>query len=158
MALAEGTKAPALKGPTDGGGHFDLKDARGSWVVLFFYPKDDTTVCTKEACNFRDNMNPIVATGTVLVGISPDSVASHDKFKAKFDLNYPLLSDEGHAYCETYDVWKEKSLYGHKYMGVERTTYIVNPDGIIVKTFPKVRTPKHAETVLKTLKALGAGA
>jgi len=156
MALTEGTKAPVFTAATDGDGKFALKDVKGSWLVLYFYPKDDTTGCTRQACDFRDNMARITKAGVVLVGVSPDTVRSHDKFRTKYDLAFPLVSDPDHSICEKYDVWKEKSMYGRKYMGVERTTYIVNPKGKIVKTFSKVSVPGHVDAVLFSLEELGA--
>lgn len=156
MALTEGTKAPVFTAATDGDGTFALKDVKGSWLVLYFYPKDDTTGCTRQACDFRDAMARITQAGVVLVGVSPDSVRSHDKFRTKYDLAFPLVSDPDHSICEMYDVWKEKSMYGRKYMGVERTTYIINPKGKIVKTFPKVSVPGHVDAVLASLEELGA--
>lgn len=156
MALTVSTKAPQFSAPTSGGGTFNLKDAKGSWLVLYFYPKDDTTGCTAEACDFRDNMNRIKRTGTLVVGVSPDSVKRHDNFIKKFNLTFPLVSDEDHSICVAYDTWKEKSMYGRKYMGVERTTYIINPKGTIVHVFEKVKVPGHVDAVLATLKELGA--
>jgi len=156
MALAEGTKAPAFKGATDSNGSFATKDLRSSWTVLYFYPKDDTSGCTAEACDFRDSMTRLKRKGVRVVGVSPDSLASHEKFKKKYELPFPLLSDPDHAICEAFDVWKEKSMYGRKYMGVERTTYIIDPKGIVVRTFEKVKVPGHVDAVLDALKELGA--
>lgn len=158
MALDAGTKAPAFAAPTDGNGTFALKDAKGSWLVLYFYPKDDTSGCTAQACDFRDSMKPITKMGVAVVGVSPDSVKRHDAFKAKYDLNFTLVSDEDHAICEAYDTWKEKSMYGRKYMGVERTTYIIDPKGKIAATFAKVSVPGHVAAVMEKLVELGATA
>lgn len=156
MALDVGSKAPAFNAPTDGGGTFSIKDAKGSWLVLYFYPKDDTSGCTAQACAFRDSMQRLSARGVLVVGVSPDGVKSHDKFKAKCDLSFPLVADEDHAICEAYDTWKEKSMYGRKYMGVERTTYIIDPKGKIVAAWAKVSVPGHVDAVIETLQELGA--
>lgn len=158
MALAVGSKAPAFKAPTDGDATFALKDAKGAWLVLYFYPKDDTSGCTAEACVFRDNKRHLTKLGVTVVGVSPDSVKSHDKFKDKYDLNFTLVADEDHAICEAYDTWKEKSMYGRTYMGVVRTTYIIDPKGVIRAAFDKVRVPGHVDVVIATLKELGATA
>lgn len=149
MALTPGTKAPSINA---------LKNAKGSWVVLYFYPKDDTSACTAEACDFRDSMKRITKSGALVIGVSPDSVKSHDKFIQKYDLNFPLVSDEDKTICEAYDVWKEKSMYGRKYMGVERTTYLIDPKGKIVHTWEKVKVKGHVDDVLGVLKELGAAA
>ncbi|MFN4908189.1 MAG: thioredoxin-dependent thiol peroxidase [Bacteroidota bacterium] len=156
MALQPGTKAPAVKALTDGGGKFALSSLKGSWVVLYFYPKDDTSGCTAEACDFRDSMADLTKRGVSVVGVSPDSPASHDKFKAKYDLNFTLVSDEDHKVCESYDTWKQKSMYGRTYMGVERTTYVIDPAGKIAATFEKVKVNGHVDQVRATLAELGA--
>jgi len=156
MALTEGTKAPAFTAATDGNGTFALSQAKGSWLVLYFYPKDDTSGCTAEACGFRDNMKVLTSLGVSVLGVSPDSPKKHDAFKTKYDLNFALVSDEDHAVCEAYDTWKEKSMYGRKYMGVERTTYIIDPKGKIAATFAKVSVPGHVDAVIARLKELGA--
>jgi peroxiredoxin Q/BCP len=156
MALQNGTKAPAIKAKTDSGGAFSLASHKGSWVVLYFYPKDDTSGCTAEACDFRDAMSDLTKRGVTVVGVSPDSPASHDRFKAKYDLNFTLVSDEDHAICEAYDTWKQKSMYGRTYMGVERTTYIINPTGKIAAAFEKVKVSGHVEAVSAKLAELGA--
>lgn len=156
MALAEGTKAPAFTAATDSNGTFALSQAKGSWLVLYFYPKDDTSGCTAEACGFRDNMAVLTSLDVKVVGVSPDSPKKHDAFVKKYDLNFALVSDEDHAVCEAYDTWKEKSMYGRKYMGVERTTYIIDPKGKIVATFAKVSVPGHVDAVIARLKELGA--
>jgi peroxiredoxin Q/BCP len=156
MALKEGTKAPAFTAATDGNGTFALSQAKGSWLVLYFYPKDDTSGCTAEACGFRDNMKVLTSLDVKVVGVSPDSPKKHDAFVEKYDLNFALVSDEDHAVCEAYDTWKEKSMYGRKYMGVERTTYIIDPKGKIAATFAKVSVPGHVDAVIARLKELGA--
>jgi peroxiredoxin len=158
MALAEGTKAPSFKGSTDGAGTISLASFKGSWLVLYFYPKDSTSGCTAEACDFRDSMNRLAAAGVHVVGVSPDSVKSHDSFKAKFELNFPLLSDPEQQVCTDYDVWKEKSMYGRKYMGVERTTYIIDPKGQISRVFEKVKVPGHVNAVISALDELQGAA
>ena len=151
MALNEGKKAPAIKADTDGGGTWQLKDAKGSWLVLYFYPKDNTSGCTAEACDFRDNMKRLAKKDVMVVGVSPDSVKSHDNFIAKHDLNFTLLSDEDKTICEKYDCWKEKSMYGRKYMGVVRTTYLIDPNGKIVRAWDKVKVKGHVDDVIATL-------
>jgi len=156
MALAEGTKAPMVSGATNGNGTFSTKECKGAWTVLYFYPKDATSGCTAEACDFRDSMKRLTKLGVRVVGVSPDSVASHEKFITKFDLNFPLVSDEDHAICEAFDTWKEKSMYGREYMGVERTTYIINPKGVIAKTYEKVKVPGHVDAIIGDLAELGA--
>lgn len=158
MALEQGTKAPAFKGPTDGNGSVSLASLKGSWVVLYFYPKDNTSGCTTQACSFRDSMNRLTSMGANVVGVSPDSAASHDKFKAKYELNFALLADEEKSVCTAYDVWKEKSMYGRKYMGVERTTYIIDPKGKIAAVFEKVKVPGHVDAVIASLKELQGAA
>lgn len=154
MALAEGSKAPSFKASTDGAGSVSLASLKGSWVILYFYPKDSTSGCTAEACDFRDSMSRLTKLGAAVVGVSPDSVKSHDSFKAKYELNFPLLADTEKQICQDYDVWKEKSMYGKKYMGVERTTYIIDPKGKIVRVYEKVKVPGHVDSVLATLKEL----
>lgn len=151
MALKTGKKAPAIKAATNGGGSWQLKDAKGSWVVLYFYPKDNTSGCTTEACDFRDAMPRLASHDVHVVGVSPDSVKSHDNFVAKYDLNFTLLSDPDHTICEAYDVWKEKSMYGRAYMGVVRTTYLINPAGTIVHVWESVSVKGHVDAVLATL-------
>ena len=124
---------------------------KGEKIVLFFYPKDDTPGCTKEACSFRDGLQAIRKKGAVVLGVSADSVASHQKFSQKFDFNFPLLSDESKSMIQAYGVWKEKSMYGRKYMGIERTTVLIAKDGSISRVFPKVKVEGHYEEVLDAL-------
>jgi peroxiredoxin Q/BCP len=150
--VAEGKKAPAFKLKGHDGKSYSLKDFAGKKLILYFYPKDNTSGCTKEACSFRDSFSEFEKAGAVIVGVSPDSEASHQKFIAKYDLNFTLLSDESKEMLEKYGVWKEKSMYGRKYMGIERTTFVINEEGIILKIFPKVKVEKHVEEVLKALK------
>jgi peroxiredoxin Q/BCP len=137
--LNEGDKAPSFK---------ELKANKGKTVVLYFYPKDDTSGCTIEACELRDVHKKIKARDAVVLGVSPDSAKSHEKFAMKFDLPFTLVPDEDHTICEAYGVWKEKSMYGRKYMGVERTTFIIAPNGVIKKIFRNVKPAGHAEEVL----------
>lgn len=151
MALEKGVKAPDFTTQTDGGLSVSLNDSAGKWVVLYFYPKDDTSGCTKEACEFRDNMERITSIGAVVLGVSPDKVNSHDKFKAKYDLNFALLADPDKAICNNYDIMGEKSLYGKKYMGVIRTTFVISPIGKIAYVFNKVSVDGHVEEVIAKL-------
>jgi peroxiredoxin Q/BCP len=149
--LKVGIRAPAFSLPNEKGQVVKLSDLKGKKVVLFFYPKDDTPGCTKEACSFRDGLQAIRKKGAVVLGVSADSVASHQKFSQKFDFNFPLLSDESKAMIQTYGVWKEKSMYGRKYMGIERTTILIAKNGTISHMFPKVKVDGHYEEVLEAL-------
>jgi peroxiredoxin Q/BCP len=149
--LKEGEKAPAIHLDTDAGEPFDLSSLKGKNVVLYFYPKADTPGCTKEACEFRDTSKKFTKANTVIVGVSPDVSQAQAKFKDKFDLPFTLLADVDHKIAEAYGVWKEKSMYGKKYMGVERTTFVIDSDGKIKKIFPKVNVDGHAEEVLETI-------
>lgn len=151
-----GKKAPAFTLPDQIGQKHKLSDYAGKWVVLYFYPKDATSGCTKQACQFRDAKPEIDRRDVVVLGVSPDSVASHEKFVAKEDLNFTLLADEGAAVCTKYGVWQEKSMYGRKYMGVVRTTYLIDPKGKVAERFDKVKVPGHAEAVLARIDALSA--
>jgi len=146
-----GQKAPDFSVVDDSGNKVKLSDFKGKKVVLYFYPKDDTPGCTKEACNFRDGIAEIRKKGAVVLGVSADSAGSHKKFKTKFDLNFPLLADTEKKIIEDYDVWKEKSMYGRKYMGIERTTYVIGKDGRISHIFPKVKVGEHYAEVLNAL-------
>jgi peroxiredoxin Q/BCP len=152
--LKEGSKAPAFNLESDRGDKVKLKDFAGQFVVLYFYPKDMTPGCTQEACDFRDSFSRLKKAGAVVLGISRDSVDRHRKFVAKYELSFPLLADEGGEVCEAYGVWKEKSLYGRKFMGIERTTFIVSPDGKIAKVFPKVKVQGHVDAVLDAIQSL----
>jgi len=147
-----GQKAPEFSVVDDSGKTVKLSDLKGKKVVLYFYPKDDTPGCTKEACNFRDGIAAIKKQGAIVLGVSADSAESHSKFKKKFDLNFQLLADTDRKIIEGYDVWKEKSMYGRKYMGVERTTYVIDKDGKISHIFPKVKVTEHYDEVLAALK------
>jgi thioredoxin-dependent peroxiredoxin len=151
MPIHEGDLAPEISLPTDSGEPFRLSSLKGKNVVLYFYPKADTPGCTKEACAFRDNSKKLTKANTVVVGVSPDSSRSQARFKEKFDLPFTLLADADHEAAESYGVWKEKSMYGKKYMGIERTTFIIGPDGKIKKIFSKVRVEGHAEEVLAAI-------
>ena len=152
--LKPGAKAPAFKLPASGGETIGLKDLKGKPVVLYFYPKDDTSGCTTEACEFRDHWKAVQKAGAVVLGVSPDPVAAHDKFRAKYKLPFPLLADVDHAVAETYGVWGEKSMYGRKYFGILRTTFLIGADGKIVKVFEKVKPKGHAAEVLAALAGL----
>ena len=149
--LKTGDKAPPFSLATDGGGTLSLKDLKGKKVVLYFYPKDDTSGCTTEACEFRDSWKAVQQAGATVLGVSPDNVASHDKFKAKFKLPFPLLADPDHAVAEAYGAWGEKSMYGRKYHGILRSTFIIDESGRIAAVFPKVKPKGHAAEVLKAL-------
>lgn len=151
MPIAEGILAPDFTLPTDADDTLTLSSLRGRWVVLFAYPKDDTSGCTVEACEFRDALPRFDASKAVILGISPDSVKSHVKFKAKYELPYTLLADEDKTVLQAYDVWKEKSMYGKKYMGVERTTFLIDPAGQIAKVFTKVKPAGHAAEVMAAI-------
>jgi len=149
--LNEGDPAPNISLDSDTGEHFELASLQGKNVVLYFYPKADTPGCTKEACEFRDTSKKFTKANTVIVGVSPDPAKAQAKFKDKFDLPFTLLADVEHKAAEAYGVWKEKSMYGKKYMGVERTTFVIGPDGRIKKIFPKVKVEGHAEEVLAAI-------
>ena len=140
--------------PSTGNTTFRLSSTRGSKVVLYFYPKDDTTGCTAEACGFRDSLPDFGKLKTQVIGVSKDSVDKHDKFKKKHGLNFPLVSDEDGKICEKYGTWIEKSLYGRKYMGIERATFLIDKTGTVARVWHKVKVPGHVDEVLKALKAL----
>jgi peroxiredoxin Q/BCP len=149
--LEIGDKAPEFKLKDDQGSEISLKDFKGQNVVLYFYPKDDTPGCTKEACDFRDNQKIYKKKNTVILGVSADSVESHVKFKTKYKLPFALLSDPDKKTIQEYGVWKEKSMYGKKYMGIERTTFIIDGNGKISKIFPKVSVTGHVEEILSSI-------
>ena len=151
VQLKAGQKAPAFSLPNQDGNMVSLSQFKGKKVVLYFYPKDDTPGCTKESCAFRDGMDEIRDCGAVVLGVSGDSVDSHKKFAKKFNLNFPLLSDERKTVLQAYGVWKEKSLYGRKFMGIERTTFIIDEQGTIDDIFQKVKVDGHLEEVLGEL-------
>ena len=150
--LKPGSNAPPFSLPSDGGKQVSLNDLRGKKIVLYFYPKDDTSGCTAEACEFRDNWRDVQRLGAVVLGVSPDGVASHDKFKKKYDLPFPLLADEDHAVAKAYGVWGEKSMYGRKYLGIFRTTFVIDELGKIAKVFEKVKPKGHAAQVMEALR------
>lgn len=149
--LKVGQKAPEFNVVNDEGQKVKLSDFKGKKVVLYFYPKDDTPGCTTEACAFRDGIDEIKDRGAVVLGVSADSVESHKKFKDKFDLNFPLLADPDKKIVQAYGTWKEKSMYGKKYMGIERTTFIIDEQGKISHIFPKVKVDEHYDEVLEAL-------
>ena len=151
---AAGKRAPAFDLPTDGGGKLSLKSLKGRKVVLYFYPKDDTSGCTREAIDFNGLREDFEKAGAVVVGVSPESPTSHDKFKKKHALDFPLVADEDKAMLEAYGVWVEKSMYGRKYMGVERTTLLIDADGKVAQVWSKVKVPGHAQDVLTAARAL----
>lgn len=152
--IEEGKKAPAFTLASSEGGKVRLKDLKGKTVVLYFYPKDDTPGCTIEACEFRDTQAPIKKAGAVVFGVSGDSLESHEKFKKKYKLNFPLLSDEGNAVATKFGAYGEKTLYGRKFMGIIRSTFVIDGAGVVRKVFPKVKVEGHAEKVLEVVKAL----
>jgi thioredoxin-dependent peroxiredoxin len=152
--LSAGDRAPDFELPTDGGGHARLGELKGKAVVLYFYPKDDTSGCTAEAIAFSGLRAKFAAAGATVIGVSPDSEASHDRFKHKHELKIALAADPGRSAIGAYGVWKEKSLYGKKYFGVERSTFLIDRDGRVTKVWRKVKVPGHAEEVLAAAKAL----
>jgi peroxiredoxin Q/BCP len=151
LSLKEGDQAPALTVNTNGGGKISLADYIGKNVILYFYPKDDTPGCTKEACAFRDHFADFKKQGAVVLGVSTDPVKSHDKFVEKFKLPFTLLADEDRKIVEAYGVWGQKSFMGRKYLGTHRVTFLIGPDGKIRKIWPKVKPEEHAEEVLAAL-------
>jgi peroxiredoxin Q/BCP len=153
MAVAVGKKAPAFTLPASSGEEVSLSDFLGKTIVLYFYPKDDTPGCTKEACDFRDAQRKFSSRKAVVLGVSPDSLKSHDKFIAKFELPFVLLADTDHAVAEAYGVWTEKSMYGRTYMGIERSTFVIGPDGKVKAIFRKVKVDGHVDEVLEAVSA-----
>jgi len=153
LKLKEGDKAPAFAAATNGGGRISLADYKGQHVVLYFYPKDDTPGCTKEACGFRDQFAAFKKRGAVVLGVSVDPVKAHDKFVEKFQLPFTLLSDEDKKIVETYGVWGEKSFMGRKYLGIHRVTFLIGPDGRIKKIWPAVKPEEHAAEVLAVIQS-----
>jgi thioredoxin-dependent peroxiredoxin len=148
MKLEEGKKAPAFSAESDDVGKVSLKDLKGKKVVLYFYPKDMTSGCTQQACDFRDMYAQFKKKGIQVIGVSKDSLESHGKFRAKYKLPFPLLADEDQALCKAFGVWQEKSLYGRKFMGIVRTTVVINEKGEIEKIYPKVKVNGHVKEVL----------
>lgn len=149
--LEVGDKAPEFTLKDDQGADVSLKDFKGKTVVLYFYPKDDTPGCTKEACDFRDNIKKFTKKNAAIVGVSPDETKAHVKFKTKYDLPFSLLSDPEKKMLQAYGVWKEKSMYGRKYMGVERTTFVIDGKGVITRIYPKVSVTGHIDIILSEL-------
>jgi peroxiredoxin Q/BCP len=148
MTVDVGSQAPDFTLPADGGGSFTLSQARGKKVILYFYPKDDTPGCTKEACAFQESLPDFSGANATVVGVSKDDPARHDRFKAKYGLAFPLVSDADNAVCEAFGVWKEKSNYGKTYMGIERSTFLIDEQGVIAKVWRKVKVDGHAAAVL----------
>lgn len=146
-----GDQAPEFTLPTDGDGEVSLSDFKGKKLVLYFYPKDNTPGCTKQACGFNEALKSFENLNAAIVGISKDSVKKHDNFKNKYNLSFPLASDENGDVCERYGVWKEKSMYGKKFMGIERTTFLIDENGKIAKIWRKVKVKDHIEDVQKTI-------
>ena len=149
--LTVGSKAPDFTLPDGNGGTVSLKQLKGKTVILYFYPKDNTSGCTKEACDFRDNIKVIAKKGAVVVGMSADSPESHSKFADKYSLPFPLASDEKKEVLKKYGVWQEKSMYGRKFMGIARMTYVIDGRGIITHIFPRVKVAGHIEEILGIL-------
>ncbi|MGO9923085.1 MAG: thioredoxin-dependent thiol peroxidase [Isosphaeraceae bacterium] len=149
--IEPGKPAPDFTLTDQSGNNVILSKLKGSPVVLYFYPKDDTPGCTKEACGFRDAIADYKRAGTTILGVSPDSSESHAKFARKFELPFALLADTDRKVCEAYGVWKEKSMYGKKYMGVERTTFVIDAKGIVRSVFPRVKVDGHVAAVLKAI-------
>jgi thioredoxin-dependent peroxiredoxin len=152
--IEEGKKAPAFTLQSDAGEKVKLADLQGSPVVLYFYPKDDTPGCTKEACAFRDQKTALKKLGAIVLGVSPDDEASHAKFRDKYELNFPLLADHDHKIAEKYGAWREKNMYGKKSMGVQRSTFLIDAQGVVVKVWKKVQVDGHDQQVIDALKEL----
>jgi peroxiredoxin Q/BCP len=154
MTLDVGNKAPAITLPVSGGGELALSRLKGRPVVVYFYPKDNTSGCTKEAQDFQASIPKFKKAGAEVIGISKDTVASHDKFAAKYDLSFPLMSDTEGKACEAFGTWVEKSLYGRKYMGIERATFLIDAKGVVRNVWRKVKVPGHVDAVLAAVRAL----
>ena len=152
--VEKGDPAPDFTLSSDAGGDVTLSSLRGKKVVLYFYPKDDTPGCTTQACDLRDAMPRFEGLDAVVLGVSPDSVASHRKFRDKFGLNFPLLADEDHRVAEAYGVWKEKSMYGRTFMGIERSTFLIDEDGVVIEAWRKVTPKGHADALAEVLAGL----
>lgn len=153
--LTEGTKAPAFKGKDQDGKAVSLADFKGKKIVLYFYPQDDTPTCTQQACNLRDNFTLLKKQGFVVLGVSPDEVAKHKKFETKYDLPFTLIADPEHTIIDKFGVWGEKQLYGKKYMGLLRTTFLIDEKGVIRKVFLKPKSKQHTEEILEAWKSTG---
>ena len=151
--LEIGDLAPNFTLPTDNNGEVTLSELKGHKVILYFYPKDDTPGCTTESCDFRDNLKMLEKSGAKIIGISKCSVAKHDKFKQKHDLNFPLASDENGNVCEVYGTWVEKNMYGKKYMGIERSTFLIDENGKIENVWRKVKVKSHVDDVIARISA-----
>ncbi|KEO81287.1 peroxiredoxin [Tumebacillus flagellatus] len=149
-----GQEAPDFTLPASNGENLKLSDLRGKKVVLYFYPKDNTPGCSNQACAFRDQHSAFTDADTVILGVSPDPLKSHDKFISKFELPFLLLADEEHEVAELYGVWKEKNMYGKKYMGIERTTFLIDKDGNIAKVYPKVKVAGHIDQLLEDVRSI----
>lgn len=147
-----GDKAPSFDYPTDNDGKASLDDYKGKKLVIYFYPKDDTPGCTKESCAFNENLTQLNKLNVDIVGVSKCSVKKHNKFKEKYGLQFPLLSDENGTMCEDYGVWTEKSMYGKKYMGIERSTFLIDENGVIEKIWPQVKVAGHVDEIIEYLK------
>ena len=154
--IEEGKKAPAFTLKADDGSSVRLSELKGTPVVLYFYPRDDTPGCTKEACAFRDRSTELADLGAKVMGVSPDTVESHAKFRDKFELNFPLLADPDHKVAEKYGAWREKNMYGKKSMGIQRSTYLIDAEGKVAKVWKSVRVDGHDEKVIAALQELGA--
>jgi thioredoxin-dependent peroxiredoxin len=154
--LEVGDRAPAFELQDQDGKAHSLDGYRGRWLVLYFYPKDDTPGCTKEACGFRDASDGLAALDAAVVGVSADDASAHQKFARKYELNFPLLVDPDRAVLEAYGAWAEKQMYGKRYMGVARITYLIDPEGVVAKVWPKVKADGHADEVQEALAALRA--
>jgi len=154
LTVAIGTYAPDFTALRDGGGTLKLSDFRGEKVVLYFYPKDDTSGCTAQACAFTENISAFHRIKARIIGVSRDSVKKHDKFVEKYGLKFPLVADEDGKICEAYGVWVEKSMYGKKYMGIERTTFLIDEKGKIAQIWNKVKVPGHADEVIAELEKI----
>lgn len=154
IILKEGDKAPAFKAKDQNGKPVSLADYKGQKVVLYFYPEDDTPTCTVQACNLRDNYGLLKKNGFVVLGVSPDEEKKHKKFEAKYDLPFTLIADPDHAVIDKYGVWDEKQLYGRKYMGILRTTFLIDEKGIIRKVFLRPKNKQHAEEIIKAWEQL----
>ncbi|MDR3717099.1 MAG: thioredoxin-dependent thiol peroxidase [Puia sp.] len=153
--LAEGSKAPAFSAKDQDGNKVSLADFKGKKLVLYFYPQDDTPTCTVEACNLRDHFGGLKKLGISVLGVSPDDEKSHKKFETKFNLPFPLIADPDHTLIDKYGVWGEKQLYGRKYMGLHRTTFLIDEKGVIRKIFLKPKNKAHAEEIVKAWQELG---
>lgn len=152
--IEPGQKAPAFHLASDEGGKIRLSSLKGAPVVLYFYPRDDTPGCTKEACAFRDRSAELKELGATVLGVSPDDVTSHAKFRSKYDLNFPLLADPDHAVAEAYGAWREKNMYGKKSMGIQRSTYLIDAQGKVAKVWKRVQVAGHDAKVIEAIEAL----